>query len=283
MLERIFTSSELSAQDYHAEREHESSTNLKSILITPAHYLHKISTPHHDTDSFQIGTAVHAAVLEPEAFSMQYAIAPKFDRRTTKGKEAYEAFAREAVGKRILMTEDVAMFDKLRNTIRQNPDVHKLLALPGQSESSIFWVDEETGIKLKVRPDRLFFIEGHPVHVSVKTAASAAKHDFGYDIGKYKYHMSEAMYEDAIFQAYGTYPTTIWIVFEKDTWQVVRYLPCDATLTEGRELYRDAVRLLQKCRDANHFPGYQGIDGIEEVSVRGRTSRSKQPALRLVA
>ena len=278
MLNHVYHSHELSAGDYHAEKDHESSTSLKSILITPAHYLHNKQQPKSDTEALRIGTAIHAAILEPEVFDQTYVVVPKFDRRTTQGKADYEAFTKEHTGKRILMAEDRHFIEKLRISIMRSPEVYKLLALPGRNESSIFWTDDETGVKLKVRPDRLLTFNGSPVHISIKTAACAGKESFRYDIEKYRYHFSEAMYAEGIAQEFGEQPITIWLVFEKDTWQIAKYPPCERTMALGHHEFRHAVHLLKKCRDMQEFLGYQKQDEFDEISLPERAFRRAEQA-----
>jgi exodeoxyribonuclease VIII len=138
MLPRIYSSLELSSQAYHEEGEHVSSTRLKLMLTSPAHYLAAGTEPAKDSSAFQTGSVVHAAVLEPNTFDEFYAVCPKYDRRTTKGKQDYNAFLDQHPGKRILMAEDMDMFNKIRKSIISKPDVHKLLGMQGHSESSIF-------------------------------------------------------------------------------------------------------------------------------------------------
>ena len=63
------------------------SSLLKQILITPAHYQFALQHPKETTAAMSLGTALHAALLEPAAFDAAFAVVPKVDRRTRDGKD----------------------------------------------------------------------------------------------------------------------------------------------------------------------------------------------------
>lgn len=273
MLNRFFRSSELSSDAYHAEREHESSTNLKSILITPAHYAAQIGKPSQSNDTLQLGSALHAAILEPEEFDARFVVIPKCDRRTSVGKQAYLAYQEQHKGKILIPSEQIDFLNLLRDQIHRHPDVHKMLAIAGENEASIFWTDDETGVKLKVRPDRHFVINNELFYISLKSAANASPEAFSRDVEKYDYHMSEAMYLDGLEQAYGMPAYPLWLVFEKDTWQINKFEPCERTMAVGHERYRRAVKTLKQCRESGEFAGYQRHDETQVISLPERAFR----------
>jgi exodeoxyribonuclease VIII len=278
---RIYSSSELSIQDYHAARDYESSSDVKQILTHPAQYLFHKMSPSRDTQALQIGSAIHAAVLEPEAFNELYVVSEKVDRRTSKGKQAYHALVDAHPGKHILTVEDLEMFQRIRDKIMAKSDIHKLLYSKGVSESSIFWTDEETGVNCKIRPDRLVIPGNEMVIVSLKTTACAAAETFKWDIEKYRYHVSDAMYEEGIYQAYGKHPLTLTIVIEKDTWEICKYRLSERARTEGYEEFRRGLNLIKQCREQNSYPGYQEEGTTVEIDLPERAYR-KSP-LRLAA
>lgn len=53
---------------------------------TPAHFKYQQSEQRKPTPAMIIGSAVHCATLEPEAFNERYIVAPKIDKRTKDGK-----------------------------------------------------------------------------------------------------------------------------------------------------------------------------------------------------
>ena len=74
----VFTSDQLTADAYHAEREHVSSSQLVHILQTPGHFkLHMEQSDAKESDLMRLGTAVHCALLEPHLFPTRYVYAPR--------------------------------------------------------------------------------------------------------------------------------------------------------------------------------------------------------------
>ena len=66
--------------------------------FSPLHYKHAIAQPDEETDAMREGTALHMALLEPERFERDVVVMPEFNRRTTKGREDYEAFVAARFG-----------------------------------------------------------------------------------------------------------------------------------------------------------------------------------------
>ena len=64
-------------------------------------------------DHFSIGSALHEMVLHPHSFKYNYVVMPKFDRRSTKGKEAYNEFLENAQGKTLLKEQDMSMIQMM--------------------------------------------------------------------------------------------------------------------------------------------------------------------------
>ena len=76
----------LPIQVYHSG-EAISHSGIVQLLKSPEHYLQYKMGSVEPTPAMEFGLAFHSFVLEPEAFSKDYVLAPKFDRRTKEGKE----------------------------------------------------------------------------------------------------------------------------------------------------------------------------------------------------
>ena len=75
---------------------------LKAFAKSPAHYIEYLNRKP-ATEAMAFGSAVHAAILEPEKFAKEYHVAPECDRRTKAGKEIYQAF-KDSIGNAISIT-----------------------------------------------------------------------------------------------------------------------------------------------------------------------------------
>jgi PDDEXK-like uncharacterized protein DUF3799 len=72
--------------DHYFAWNNVSKHQLDSLARSPAHYRAALEQPRKRTAAMVFGTAVHAAVLEPEEFARCYATDPGIDRRTKAGK-----------------------------------------------------------------------------------------------------------------------------------------------------------------------------------------------------
>ena len=87
----IYQSTELSNEAYHSGPG-VSQSQLKLIDRSPAHLRASLDgqTKNSQTPGMFIGTAIHAAALEPEEFDKQYVVAPEeFADRRAKGYKAW--------------------------------------------------------------------------------------------------------------------------------------------------------------------------------------------------
>lgn len=76
----------LSNEHYHGDRSAVSSTQLKRILISPAHFLSALHDPEDSTEAALFGTVLHGRLLEPEMFDGRFYAMPKVNRAKKEGK-----------------------------------------------------------------------------------------------------------------------------------------------------------------------------------------------------
>ena len=264
-----------SASDYEAATDAVRSTALKRILITPAHYRHDLAHPKAETAAMALGTALHAALLEPEAFAQAFAVVPKVDRRTREGKLQWQDFSAVHAGKTLIQSSDLEMIERLRAAVARHDRARALLTLPGQAELSLYWTDRLTGIRLKARPDRLLSAPRR-ILLEIKSTTHADLIHFPKKIVDFDYHFSLAMYREGVQQVYGELPPAVFMVIEDGTFQICLYQPDAYMLREGHQRFRRALALLARCRETDQWPGYQPEGLIQEISLP-RWSRSQSP------
>ncbi len=255
-----------SQEVYSEQHEFIRSSALKQILITPWHFQHYLQHPKTETKAMTKGTALHAALLEPENFQRQFVVVPKIDRRGKEGKARWKAFTEANIGKVIIQSHDVELIKTLRRSIAANPKARALLTLPGKPEVSLYWTDPQTGIRLKARTDRLL-VQPQPLLLEVKSTTKAGKGYFQKKIVEFDYHFSVAMYREGLKCIFGECPPAVFLVIEDETFQICLYTPDQRMLNDGYKRFRHAVELLAECREANRWPGYQPDSMIEEISL----------------
>lgn len=219
----------------------------------------------------EFGTAVHTAILEPDNFARDYVVAPKFDRRTKEGKAAAEAWEAANAGKTPLTADQMAAIEQMVASIRAHAGAARLLS-NGLAEMSGFWVDQETGIECKCRPDFLAEAETCPEQVTaivdVKTCVDASAEGFSRAIATLGYDVQAAFYQDGLKALTGRTIPFYFIAVEKDApYAVACYKASDEVIEIGRAKYRAALQLLKWCRDNDQWPGYQPNGEIETINL----------------
>ncbi|MDD2742061.1 MAG: PD-(D/E)XK nuclease-like domain-containing protein [Rhodocyclaceae bacterium] len=238
---------------YHGDRDIVSSSGLKKILVSPLHYQAYLTGKSEETTALRVGTAIHTALLEPHLFDSSYVVAPTVDRRTKDGKAQWEAFM-ATLGTKSLVTEaERSMIDGIVAQVRQHKMANTLLGM-GKAEQSIFWTDEETGIRCKVRPDSL---SSYAI-LDVKSTESAHRDEFPRSCVRYGYDLSAAMYQEGVRQLTGETVDFVFLAVEKSNPHLCAlYKASEEMMVSGYAKFRNALRILAECRASGVWGGYQ--------------------------
>ena len=171
-----------------------SSSELKKIMITPAHYKHWKENPQEDTPALLFGRAAHKYILETYDFYTEFAVAPNCDRRTKEGKETWNKFVADSEGKDVITQEQFEQIEEMRKVMLATPFVSKLIN--GEHEISYFWVDEDTGLECKCRPDSI----NHKLKIVVdyKTCDNAETEHFMKQAIRLGYDLQASYYLDGV-------------------------------------------------------------------------------------
>lgn len=225
---------------YHANEAVGSST-LKSIAKSSV--LHAINQEFKATDSLLIGSAAHAAILEPETFDSQFAVAPKVDKRTKLGKETWNLFMEEAGDKQLLNEDQMAIVEGIKAATMSHPIARGMLT-GGEAEYSYYSKCPETGLELKCRPDYV----NQGALIDLKTTLDASLEGFTRQAGNLYYHLQAAYYLDVYNAANGTNVNEFFFVavenkapFGVSIWKVGH-----VEIEAGRAEYKAALRKYAK-------------------------------------
>ncbi|HGJ5865997.1 PD-(D/E)XK nuclease-like domain-containing protein [Arsenophonus nasoniae] len=208
----------LSNSTYHAANGY-SSTQIREIqkAKTIAVVDSNKDAPYKETKNgaFLIGTAVHAAILEPERFREQYLCAPDVDLRTKDGKQTLADFEAQSVAKNqiVLKKDDFEQVEMMRDSALAYPMVDELLE-NGEPEVSIFYRTEK-GTLLKIRPDFFGIYSDKPSLLDVKTTEDVF--DFGNSVNKYSYHIQAEFYRLVAYWVFGQAMTFTFCAIGKKT------------------------------------------------------------------
>ncbi|MCP3675754.1 MAG: hypothetical protein GY829_14975, partial [Gammaproteobacteria bacterium] len=178
---------------------------------------------------------------------------------TSKPAAAGYAEFQKQTGKSILTPDDIEQIKGMAEAVGKNEYAMTLLN-GGLAEQSIYWTDEETGLNCRVRPD---YLNHHCT--DLKSVQSVRPQFFAkkaYDLG---YHISQAMYQDGIYQVTGDFKQFKFLCVEKTPpFLNAVHAFNDESAEEGHKQYRTNLNRLAECLDTGVWPG---VDNDEEMSL----------------
>jgi len=260
----FYTADVLSSEDYHSGPG-VSNSGLKLIGDkTPLHFWARYLDPKRrqvkGSAPMFVGTALHAAALEPSVFARTYVEAP-FSARNAAG---YKAWAKEQAeaGSLILMPDEAANVAGMRRALWSDPEVAALFQDVFEFEYSAYATDPVTGALVRIRMDML--TNGGWV-VDLKKTQDASPAALAKTIANYGYFHQDAFYTDVLEWACGEPPAGFLFVFVEElpphAVKVVRIVEEDRD--RGRRLYRRNLNTYARCLESGQWPGYGGAQYIE--------------------
>lgn len=240
-------------------------STLKNFAKTPAHARERMIHPPAPTAAMEFGTAVHLAVLEPERFDAECAVAPKVDRRTKDGRAEWAVFEAENAGKILLAQDDYTRCEAMRDAVWAHPTAMQLLGGAGHTEVAVVWEHADPAIRCKGLIDRMAAHVGYTFVVDLKTCKDASPAGFSRAIATYWLHAQAAMYLDGC-DAISPRPRRVaWIAAETaPPYCVAVYEPTGDTLELGRRAYQRWLEAYQRAKETETWPGYSSaIEPIE--------------------
>ena len=223
-----------------------------------AHAREIIVNPPDQTPAMALGSATHAAVLEPELFRKNWAVGPEGDKRTKKTQLAWAKFESENPDKISLTAKEYAQCCSMMHSAHQNPDILEMIKGPKFTELSVVWVDKNTGVLCKCRVDLVGRLWGNVVISDLKTTMDASEDAWNYEVRKYKYHAQAAMYLDGLENASAAIGRRfVWVALEKTApFGTALYEPDEATIDKGRRMYGKWLRQWKECQESGVWAGY---------------------------
>lgn len=241
---------------YHADTSRVSHSSLEvfrqSRRLYFGRFISKEIPAPPPTPQMAFGSAFHAAVLEPDRFADEYAIAPEgIDRRTKSGKAEWSQFE-EAIGCRtILDAEQGRMIGAMRDSLFRHPVAKMLLDAEGVIEQPITWDCPRTGIACKARPDWLF-----PAGVvfDLKTASDPSPAAFQRSVVSYGYGRQAPFYLEGLLEETGDTFQFLFVVVGKEPPHDTAVYELDAdALAQGARENNELLRQLKGCLDSDQW------------------------------
>ena len=234
--------------DYHADKTHLSSSQLKLLLQSTETFYDEIicglKTPS-NSDAFEQGTLMHTLLLEPEKLQVDYAIYPGLRR----GGNAFEDFKAANPGKTIITYPVLERCEKLVKAAITHKAAFKLLT-GGLAEANM--ISQILSVPVKARADYINIEHGYIVDFK-STALPTGEDVFRETIKQYKYALSAALYAQIAYDTYGKLFDFYWIVISKNDGGCAVYKASSATLSQGAAEVTTAIVLYKKCKETNNW------------------------------
>lgn len=249
----------LSNEDYHAS-EGESKSQLATMAVSPLNYFRMNRDPNRparaETTGQRAGTLLHTLVLEPDTFPERYAIGPDVSRATKAWKEWEAELSR---GITPIKPDEYQEALAQAKSLREHGEFAQLLA-HGKAEVSIYWTDEDTGLRCRCRPDWMHETPDGWILPDVKTGP-AAPHYFKSQVARLTYHGQAAFYSAGVEAATGKPVLGFVFGVVETTYPYLSgcYLLDDDSLAAGQRWYRRQLDRVAECESKGEWPGYEGV------------------------
>ncbi|WP_158782341.1 PD-(D/E)XK nuclease-like domain-containing protein [Pantoea sp. BAV 3049] len=253
---------DISNEDYHRD-EAIGSTTIKAISVSPANLYFN---PFKGSKSAHIGTAIHAALLEPELFEREFILEPDINSRASKD---YKALLAHTDAERIIIGSEVETINRMFESSRLNDDFMDYINTKGNSEVSMFTTCPITGLNLKCRFDRLS--DSHPYPLDVKSCRDASQRGFSQAFGQYHYHVQAAFYLYVLKLVTGRELNqfAFFAIENNAPYRNCMYYIGEDSLTLGRKIMFEAMNKLVECNSDNSMRTEGMVLPSNEINVPG--------------
>lgn len=213
------------------------------------------------TKVFNVGRAVHALVLGEPNFNANFFVVPdgapnkpsKKQRNAKKPSpetlDAIQFWDDVLLSKKAVVSEeDFGVVFAMATAQRRSPQVARAFE-NGKPERSLIWLDKETGVWLKSRPDWLPHDPTKSFLAQYKSADSIHPRALSAAAFKYGYHLGAAMECDGVRAVLGVEPLGIAHICQmKKPPYLAELKMFDVDQIEfGRREYRRALQLFARC------------------------------------
>lgn len=233
-----------------------SCSGLKNVMESPAYYQWALSNPKKKSRQMRLGDALHALLLEPDLFSTDVIVAGK-----SGNTKAHQDAKKEFPEANVITEEDMEIVQAAADFIKSKELARKILS--GYHEYAFYWIDEQTGVLCKCRPDSLHRTAG--IIGDLKFTGAEDEEMFMRISSDFKYHVQNAFYLDGVIEALKQSGQTIpdfklpslfflvAVTSSEPISIIYGQFPAEY-VEEGRKLYRKALKKYAECVAQNYWP-----------------------------
>lgn len=267
MKDGIYT--DITIEAYHKESEYMSASSLKYIKKSPKHFdfYRKGFFNTGRKDYFDLGNAFELALLDQVEFDAKVVnekdifneiMSSNHEIKTVRATSKYKEWLDNAhKSKKYVVSEsDFNKIEWMLLACKQDAIINKLIT-GIEYQSSIFWTDKVTGLKLKTRPDICKTKKN--IIVDVKTTVDGSPEAFSKALANYDYPFQACMQIDGVLQS-GYMPKVdnyFWLVVEKEApFSATIYEFDQSDIKEAWNYYEYYKQLTKMSLDSKLYPSY---------------------------
>ncbi len=231
-------------------------STLVNFERSAAHAREQMLHPRKPTEAMDFGTALHCAILEPERFKRDFAVAPKVDRRRKADKEIWVMFEATHTREEILEDGDMRAITRMAASVWARPISSAILS-SGHSEVAVVWRDEETGLMCKGLIDHIGQFDGWTWIVDLKSTLDATPRGFSRAVKSMHYGAKAAWYFDGCNTVAPRERRFAWIACENmPPYPAAEYEATPEALEAGRSKYKRWLRLYADAKASGVWDAY---------------------------
>lgn len=256
-----------------------SASKLHLLNRSPKQFLHAQDAESEDTEATERGTALHMAVLEPSLFDAHYTVAEPCGATLKSGQRKGEPcgnpglfLLRNGLGwmcgqhvkgfgseidtsREILSADNYESVMGMRASILEHRRSRSLFEGAGEFEATIIFDDPETGVRCRIRPDRLVNRAG--LLVDIKTTRTAHPHEFPRLAEKLGYFHKMAFYRRGLRAIGWDYRASVVLAVEPHApYDLAPALIEEEDLDSAEGDINRALRIYKQCTETDTWPGY---------------------------
>lgn len=269
-----FAALDVDSLSYHAAMDGISNSMLSVYLDDPelfrGYWITRKWAPPDSTREMVFGTVTHHILLDvllEDALGKTVLEIPR-DALNKDGHRkggAWLQFAKENPDSWLFKSEEIEALREIRRSVEDHPIAAQLLfENEGVNESTIEWVDPETGLLLRSRRDRVTTFNGRRVVVDVKTTPDVSPKAFAQTCYRFDYHRQRSFYGAGAAIEFGETIPFVFVAIRKTRPRTVRCFDMGEEFEQlGTEAMKRGLADLARARDT----GIWSADAGEIVTI----------------
>ena len=227
-------------------------SKLKAFRESPHAFVQYCLRTWQDSPAMKYGSMLHHYLLEPDTFDLHYCAATeKYDLRTNKGKEGFQAFQATltvedptkpgaTITRQAVTLQDMNKARWQGDAINRDPAARELLAAQGECEK---WVSGEiNGWKFNGKIDKMFGVDSEVHMLDIKTVTNAHPAQIRRTIRFEHYDMQQWIYR-ALQGGVGDH----WIIAVDGDFEVCTMRIDGAALASAQRKFERVMTNFERC------------------------------------